>query len=171
MASEPLFYVMFHPPREWYDQLVADTAAAAPRTTLEPYSAYPRRSTEIPMTRADAEWFIRTYSGGHADWYHLQSASSPLPVTFHAANEPLPAGVSWTADDETDYTRRLAQDFPVRDYEDQGSAGHPVGLAGEDAAVPARAASPADPSPFTPVRTRQFVSGFQETTRAIEADR
>lgn len=63
---------------------------------------------------------------------------------FHRPDEPLPADLDWTADDEAAYLDREAAGFPVEHYEDP---------------------------PFTPVTASQFVSGYQQTTHQIEADR
>lgn len=62
----------------------------------------------------------------------------------HGPDEPLPAGLDWTADDEAAYLDREAAGFPVEHYE--------------------------DPS-FTPVAASQFVSGYEAAKSAIEADR
>lgn len=180
MASEPLFYVMFNPPREWHDRLLADTADLAPNTTLDPYDAYPVRSHIAPMTRSAAERFIALHSDGHEDWYHLEPVT---PVITHGPDEPMPAEMDWTAEDQDRWEWRMARGFPERDYtdpaargfpgahDDRGSAGQPVGLDGEDAATPALAAQPPADPPFLSPRASQFVSGFQAATRAIEADR
>lgn len=72
----------------------------------------------------------------------------PYPVITHGPDEAMPAELDWTAEDETDWTARKADDFPRSAY------------------VPEQWA----PGFLSP-RAAEFVSGYQATKSAIEADR
>lgn len=134
---------------------------------------------EAPAYRSD-EW--RLPHGVYSPEQLRRWTQSVYPVITHGPDEPMPAELDRTAEDQDRWEWRMARGFPERDYtdpaargfpgthDDRGSAGQPVGLDGEDAATPALAAQPPADPPFLSLRAAQFVSGFQAATRAIEAD-